>query len=102
MRPKIELVMSVVGAAKLGVLVRLVAWARTSSFTRSVTGTRFNRRIEFEVSVGVESRHGMAPLFVAQGLLGVDCGSASRRKHNRRGQQDQDRGGCEREGRRVG
>ena len=42
MRPKIALLMSVVGAPKLTELVRLVASARNSSLTRSVTGTRFN------------------------------------------------------------
>src|SRR5258708_2431822 len=40
MRPKVELVMSVVGPPKLGVLVRLVASARTSSLTRSFRAIR--------------------------------------------------------------
>jgi hypothetical protein len=41
--PKIELVISVVGALKATELVRLVASPRNSSFTRSLTATRWRR-----------------------------------------------------------
>ena len=42
-RPKIALAISVVGALKATELVRLVASPRNSSFTRSLTATRWRR-----------------------------------------------------------